>query len=250
MGRVRTYARFELGRVVRSWKFLLVTVGFPAVFYLLFLGNHAPDHPVDGSVPWRLYLMVAMCSFGSMVAGLNASGGRLSVERANGWARQLRVTPLPAWSYLATKVVVGMVVALPVVVLVEALGAGAGGVRLGAGTWVGLTVLLWLLSLPFAVLGVLVGFAVHPETVYPVITALMFVLGYFGGLFSPVDALPAVLRTVAHGLPSYQQAALGLDVATGHAPAAGGWLVVVLFVAVPWALVLWRHRVEEARGVA
>ncbi len=124
------FGRFEVGRLVRSWKFLAITVGFPVIFYILFLGDHSAGKVVDGTVPWRVYLMVSMCSFGALVAALNAGGTRLSMERASGWARLLRITPIPAWSYVATKVVASMLVVLPVIVLVEAVGAGFGDVRL------------------------------------------------------------------------------------------------------------------------
>ena len=118
------FGRFEVGRLLRSWKFLAITVGFPVIFYMLFLGDHAAGKVVDGTVPWRIYLMVSMCSFGALVAALNAAGTRLSMERASGWARQLRITPIPAWSYVGTKIVASMLVVLPVIVLVEAVGAG------------------------------------------------------------------------------------------------------------------------------
>ena len=89
------FTRFEVGRLFRSWKFLIVTVGFPVVFYMLFLGDHSPNKLIEGAVPWRSYLLVSMCSFGSLVAALTAGGARLSAERTSGWARQLRVTPIP-----------------------------------------------------------------------------------------------------------------------------------------------------------
>src|SRR5271166_2717336 len=192
------FCRFELGRPLRSWKFLAITIGFPVIFYILFLGDHTAGKVVDGTVPWRVYLLVSMCSFGALVAALNAGGTRLSMERASGWARQLRITPLPAWSYVATKVVASMFVVLPVIVLVEAVGAGFGDVRLAATTWIGLTFLLWATSLPFAVLGVFIGFLVAPEAAFPVVTGLMFILGYFGGLFKPVDQMPGSLQFIAH----------------------------------------------------
>ena len=204
------FGRFEVGRLLRSWRFLAITVGFPVIFYILFLGDHTAGKVVDGTVPWRVYLMISMCSFGALVAALNAAGTRLSMERASGWARQLRVTPLPAWSYVATKVVASMLVVLPVIVLVEAVGAGFGDVRLAATTWIGLTLLLWATSLPFAVLGVFIGFLVAPEAAFPVVTGLMFVLGYFGGLFTPVDQMPGSLQFIAHLIPSYHQVSLAI----------------------------------------
>jgi len=36
---------------LRSWKFLAITIGFPVVFYMLFLGDeHTAGAVVDGTV--------------------------------------------------------------------------------------------------------------------------------------------------------------------------------------------------------
>lgn len=243
------FGRFEVGRLLRNWKFLGITVGFPVIFYLLFLGDRNKGE-VIGGVRWPVYLMISMCSFGALVAGLTAGGGRLAGERASGWARQLRVTPLPAWSYVATKVTASMIVILPVIALVEVVGASFGDVTLPAGRWVGLAAVLWFAALPFAVLGVFIGFSVTADTSFAVVTALMFVLGYFGGLFSPVSSMPAALRTAAHTLPSFHHAALGMDVAAGQPLGITHWLVLAGYVAVLSAAVILKHRREESKGLA
>jgi ABC-2 type transport system permease protein len=245
-----SFGAFEVSRLLRSWKFLVITVGFPVIFYMLFLSDRSAGTAVDGTVPWRVYLMVTMCSFGALVAGLTAGGARLSAERASGWARQLRVMPIPAWSYVATKVTASMLVILPVIVLVEVVGAAFGDVRLGPAKWLELTLLLWPTALPFAVLGVLIGFMVSAETAFPVVTALMFVLGYFGGLFNPVGSMPAVLRAAAHALPSFNHAALALSLLDGASLGWVNWAVVAAYTLVLSAAVILKHRIEESRGVA
>lgn len=242
--------RFEVGRLVRSWKFLAITVGFPVLFYILFLGDRPRSELVYGTVEWRQYLMVSMSSFGALVTALNAGGSRLSMERAGGWARQLRVTPVPAWSYVAVKVTSAMLVVLPVIGLVEVVAGTFGGVGLPAGTWVGLTVLLWATALPFAALGVFVGFSVGTEAVFPVVTGLMFVLAYFGGLFTPVSHMPGALQVAAHVLPNFHHLSLGLEVLAGRTLAPVHWIALGGYTAALAAGVIWRHRVEEARGVA
>lgn len=247
---LHAFGTFELGRLVRSWKFLAITIGFPVIFYLLFLGDRPAGEIVDGGATWRVYLMVSMCSFGALVAALNAGGTRLSMERASGWARQLRVTPIPSWSYVGTKIVAGMVVVLPVIALVEVVGAGFGGVSMSIGSWIGLTVLLAATSLPFVVLGVFVGFIVSTEAAFPVVTALMFILGYFGGLFTPVDRMPGALQFVAHLTPSYHQVALALAALDGQTMAFSNWFVLIAYVVVFGLAIAWKHRVEEARGLA
>jgi ABC-2 type transport system permease protein len=250
MKSLAAFTRFELVRLLRSWKFLAITVGFPVVFYLLFLGQHSSRSLVDGTVPWPIYLMVTMCSFGTLVAALNAGGSRLAGERATGWARQLRVTPMPAWTYVATKVTASMLVILPVLVLVELLGLSFGQVQLGLGQWLALTALLWVSALPFAILGVFVGFMVTAETAYPVVTALMFVLGYFGGLFNPVSDMPGALQVAARLLPTYGQASLSLNMLSGRVLGVTSLLVLSTYAVVFGIALLWKHRVEESRGLA
>jgi ABC-2 type transport system permease protein len=250
MAPLLAFGRFEVGRLLRSWKFLVITVGFPVTFYMLFLGNQSAGSLIEGTVSWRAYLMVTMCSFGALVAGLTAGGARLSAERASGWARQLRVTPIPAWSYLVTKVAASMLVILPVMALVDGVGAAFGGVDLSVANWLGLTLVLWVSALPFALLGVFIGYLVNAETAFPVVIALMFVLGYFGGLFDPLDNMPAALQDAAQVLPSYHNASLGLAFLDGQGLGVEHWVVLAGYVVVFSAAIVLKHRVEEARGLA
>lgn len=250
MSGMLAFTRFEVGRLLSSWKFLVITVGFPVLFYMLFLRNRPAGEVIAHTVPWRTYLMVSMCSFGALVAALTAGGARLSAERSSGWARQLRVTPIPAWSYVTTKVTASMLVVLPVVVLVDLVGLGFGGVHLSPGRWVSLTLLVWATALPFAVLGVLIGFLAHAETAFPIVTGLLFVLGYFGGLFNPVAGMPHALQVMAHLLPNFHQAALGFALLDGRGLSPVHFLVLAGYAAVLGLAILWKHRLEEARGLA
>lgn len=243
------FLRFEVLRLLRNVRYVAITLGFPVLFYILFLHNEHPGARIAGTT-WKTYFMVSMATFGAMVASLNAGGTRLAAERASGWTRQLRVTPLPSWSYVTTKIAASMVIVLPVISMVELTGLALGGVRLGLGTWLALTALLWASALPFAALGVLVGFVASPETAYPLVTALMFLLSFFGGLFTPVSELPSVLRHVASFLPSYHFAALGWAVVAGRAPALGDAGILLGDAVVLGLIVTWRHRVEESRAFA
>lgn len=246
---LRAFLRFEVLRLLRNVRYVGITIGFPVVFYSLFLHNNHPAEHIDGTT-WKTYFMVSMASFGAMVAALNAGGTRLAAERASGWTRQLRVTPLPSWSYVSTKITASMVIVLPVVCIVELTGLLVGGVRLALATWVALTLVLWVSALPFAALGVLVGFVASGETAYPLVTALMFLLSFFGGLFNPVRSLPSVLRRAADFLPSYHHASLGWSVVAGRAPGLCDAAVLLAYAAVFGLAITWRHRVEEARAFA
>jgi len=82
------------------------------------------------------------------------------------------------------------------------------------------------------------------------VTALMFVLGYFGGLFNPVSHMSPSLRTAARILPSFHQASLGLAVLDHRGLGIEDALVLVAYAALLGLAVVWKHRVEESRGLA
>ena len=96
----------ELRRLLRTPLFLIFTVGLPLVYFLLFSGIYAPD-----GGPAVVVLMAMMGAFGAISASISV-GGRVANERHIGWNRQLRLTPLPGWGYLAVKAA-AMLVVLP-----------------------------------------------------------------------------------------------------------------------------------------
>ena len=62
-----------------------------------------------------------MAVYGAMLA--TTSGGAIvPIERAAGWSRQLRLTPLHALAYVAVKLLVAMILGLAAVAVVFAVG--------------------------------------------------------------------------------------------------------------------------------
>ena len=90
------YTRFELLRTFRNRRFFFFSLGFPLVLYFLIAGpNRNEDDLGDTGLSAPLYYMVGLAAFGTMNAMLSA-GARIAAERAVGWNRQLRITPLSA----------------------------------------------------------------------------------------------------------------------------------------------------------
>ena len=135
---------------------MILSLGFPLALYFLIAGPNRNVHDLGGSgISGPLYLMVGLASFGCMNAVI-AAGGRIAAERAVGWNRQLRLTPLSTRLYFRTKVLTGYVLALCSLVLLYIAGSTL-GVRLSAGNWLHMTVFILIGLIPFAVLGILLG---------------------------------------------------------------------------------------------
>ena len=215
----------------RNLRFLVLTVALPLLLFLLY-ANVYQGQTTDSGISVTAYLMVSMASFGCIGAAIN-TGARVAIERQTGWNRQLRLTALPARSYLIAKAVVSMLVTLPALILVFLAGATVGHVELSVGQWLSTALAVWLGLVPFAVLGLVIGFAGTVDTVQPISMITYLGLSILGGLWFPVEAFPPFLQDVAKLTPSYWLADLGRSVLGGDGvPLAAvamlaGWTVAL-----------------------
>jgi ABC-2 type transport system permease protein len=222
---------FQLRRVGRNRQYLIFTVLLPALFTVFFtkifggqVGSGAQYQD------YAAYYMVSMMAYGALGAALGATI-RISFDRASGWLRQLRVTPVAQTQIVAVDVAVGALLTLPSLLVVALVGRFVNGVQLGPATWFALVAVLWVGSIAFVAFGLLVGLALDEKAAGGAIGFLGVVLAALGGLWVPVDVFPEGMRGVARAMPSYWYAELGRDVAAGSAPSAGPVLAMVGFTA-------------------
>ena len=220
------YLRLELLRMLRDARYLALAVGAPIGFYLLFAtlfgGKPVPSGQLDGSIE----IMVAMGAYGAMWAVLSATGPRIAQEREIGWFDQLRAMPVRAYQVLISKVIASLALALPALVGVCATAAVVKGVRLDAWQWIGIIGVMWIGSVPFAALGLAIGYAISSDASFALTYGVYMAMSAVGGLWVPPDVLPTGMRQVADALPSYQLADLGWRIAAGYAPQLGGILIL------------------------
>lgn len=209
-----TYLRTEVRRTLRSPRYVVFVVGMPVGLFLLFASLYGDD--TQDGISGRAWLMVSMAGFGAMGAAVSV-GGRISGERSVGWTRQLRLTPLPGRTYVLAKAATALLVAVPALVAVYAVGA-ADGVRLPAGRWAEAGGWSLLALAPFVALGIWLGHQLTVDVLGAVTGALLTGLAVLGGIWFPADQLPGALRDVARSLPSYWLAQAGRE------PLAGSWV--------------------------
>jgi ABC-2 type transport system permease protein len=195
-----TYIRLEMRRALRNRRLLVFNLIMPVVLLLVFGGFNRGE--TLAGVNAAAYLMVSLGVFGSMSSTVGR-GGSIAVERSIGWNRQLRLTPLRPSRYVAVKVLLSLLVAVPPLIVVYVLGAAVLDVRLSAGTWALVFVGSWLGALPFAALGVLIGYLATADSVNQIAGLLTTGLALFGGLWVPVETMPALMRDVAELTPAY-----------------------------------------------
>lgn len=225
MSMALTYTALSARSTFRNARFIIFTLALPLMLYLLFnnlYGNQ--DSGVGISV--SAYLMVSMAAYGGLGAAINA-GARIAIERQTGWNRQLRLSALTPTAYMVSKSIVSLLVALPAIILVFLAGATIGKVRLPLSSWLQAGVGVWLALIPFAVVGLAIGFIATVDSVQPLTVVVYMAMSILGGLWFPIEQFSPFLQHVAKAMPSYWVGEIGRASLAGTALPWSGIMVLL-----------------------
>jgi ABC-2 type transport system permease protein len=219
-----TFLSIEIRRLLRNRRTVVVTIIVPVILFLLFRSN-GRSGALEGLGFSAAASMIGVAVYGAMLAA-TSGGAMVSVERAQGWSRQLRLTPLRPAAYIAIKIIVAMLLGLTSVVVVFAFGA-LNGVQMTPLTWVATALLAWGASLVFASFGLFMGYLLPSENVMQVIGPVLGIFALLGGLFVPLALLPSIMQQIGPFMPTY-----GV-VSIARFPLVGGdfdptWLLTVV----------------------
>jgi ABC-2 type transport system permease protein len=244
-----TVLGLEIRRLLRNRRTVIFALIFPVVLFLFVGTNKSYANLRDGHGNVSAFLVVSMALYGASLA-TTAGGAMVSIERAQGWSRQLRLTPLSPTNYIIIKTLTAMVLGLASVLAVFIVGNLTGVPHMYAGygyLWIELAAIVWIGSLVFAALGLFIGYLLPSENVMQFLGLVMAVLAFAGGLFYPLKQAATILQDIAKWTPLY-----GLNQLV-HAPLLGGSFDIMWAVnAVAWFVLfvagaVWRFRQDTAR---
>ncbi len=245
-GRALAYTRFELLRTLRNRRFFILSLGFPLLLYVLITGPQQHNRNLLGTgISAPAYYMVGLISFGTMSAMLS-SGARIAAERAVGWNRQLRISPLTTRSYFRAKILTAYLMALLSMACLYVAGAALYGVSFPAADWVQMTLLILVGLIPLAALGILLGHLLTPDSIGPAMGGGVALLAFLGGTWFPIKG-SGFLPELAQLLPSYwivRASHIGFG---GNAWEAKGWIVIAVWTVVLAALARRAYRRDTQR---
>jgi ABC-2 type transport system permease protein len=244
-----TVLRLEVRRLLRNRRTVIFAIIFPVVFFLAFglnkaYANQSAGPGSHGNV--SAFVMISMALYGAVLA-TTSGGAMVSIERAAGWSRQLRLTPLSPVAYIVIKVLTAMVLGLASVVVVYIVGGLTGKPSMPMYLWVVTAACVWVGSLVFAAFGLFMGYLLPTENVMQFLGLGLALLSFAGGLFIPLSQFPHAVQTVAEFTPLY-----GLNQLV-HAPLLGvgvqlAWVAnAVIWLAIFAGGAVWRFRKDTAR---
>jgi ABC-2 type transport system permease protein len=242
-----TETKYEFLKQTRIPAFMIPTIGFPIMFYVLFgllVQFGAADRQGVAT-----YTLATYGAFGVISIALFALGVGVAVERGQGWLAVKRASPMPIPAYFTAKYLTTLAISVVLMLLICTIGAVFGHVRMTAAHWIGLITVETLGAIPFCAMGLAIGYLAGPNSAAPVVNIIYLPMAFLSGLFIPAEMLPRFLQGFAVALPPYHLARLALE-AVGVEPAShalGHVAALIGFCALFTAIAVIAYRRDEGK---
>jgi ABC-2 type transport system permease protein len=182
------------------------TFAFPLMFLVIFTSLLGNDTVTISRmmVKQSTYYVAAMAAFSVITACYTNIAINVTFQRDAGILKRVRGTPLPAWAYIAGRVIHAVAVGILLVVICAAFGKVFYSAALPSGsTLLKSLVMLIVGSATFAALGLaLTAVIPNADASPPVVNATILPLLFLSGIFIPLgDKAPTWMKWIARIFP-------------------------------------------------
>ncbi|RUO65429.1 ABC-2 type transport system permease protein [Pseudidiomarina planktonica] len=199
-------AKYDLLSLWRTPGFYLPAILFPVVFYYFFGVVFSFS---SGAAP---QMLVAYSCFGVIGPALFNFSVAVASDRVHGWMALKRLSPMPLSAYMLAKYVSSTVFAVVILALLFTLSAVVADVNLWTWQWASLALILLAGTLPFALLGLLLGLVCSDKSVPGVVNLIYLPMAFLSGLWVPFTILPDYVQRIAEFLPTYHLSQLAFKI--------------------------------------
>ena len=188
--------RYEFLKLLRLPHYLVGTLGFPVMFYLLFGVSLAQKS--DGPIGAAEYLIASYCIFGVVTAALFAFGVGVAV-RARAGLDDAEARDADAGERLPRREdhLRRCASALIILILMGLCAVTMAHVRFPVSVWLTLWAVMALGCIPFCLGGLIIAFTVPPTGAPGIVNLINLPLSFAGGLWFPVAMMPKFLQAIA-----------------------------------------------------
>lgn len=234
------HARAQTVELLRLPAYLVPTLGFPTMFYVFFAVPHADGDRAGAT-------MAYFAGFAVLGVALFQFGVGIAAERASPWERYLRTLPAGAAARFGGRLISALGFGSVAATLVVAASQVLTPAELGAAAWLALGLTLTVGSIPFALLGIAIGYLASPRAALPLANVTYLALAYAGGLWTTPQELPRSVEVVSPALPTRAFGDALLAAATPRPWTLGPCAILTAYAVTFAAAALWGYRRDEGQ---
>ena len=235
------HARAATLELLRYPTFSVPTLAFPALFFLLFVAPRS-DPDVEPTL-----LLASFTGFAVVGVSFFQFGVGIAAERESAWEQFVRTLPIRVRVRFAARVLSAALFGVASAAFVVTVALATTEARLTPARWIALGAALVLGALPFALLGIVLGYWASPRGALPIANVLYLVLAFLGALWTTPRHLPGSVAGISPLVPTRQFGNVLWGATSGHLWRPLDWLLLMAWGAVFAALGAWGYRRDEGR---
>jgi len=220
---ILAHSLWMLKELLRQPAYVISTVGFPSLFFLIFGVPEAID------LQKSRFLVSSFSAFAVFGVVFLQFGTSLAQERSHSWYFFLRTLPVSAWQIFLSRVICATVFSILASILVVFCALAATKLEMTFQQWIRFLSVLWLAGLVFFPMGLVLGSLTSPKSSLPVGNLFYLTLSFAGGLWMPPNILPKVVQDFSKILPTRHYGELLWAVSSGQSVPKDSVQFLVLF---------------------
>ncbi len=236
---VHAHARATTVELSRYPAYLVPTLIVPSVFFLFFV--------VPGTTQAATARMATFAGFAAIGVAFFQFGVGIAVDRASPWELYLRTLPVGPLVRLSARLASALLFSLTAAAVLVAVAVGVTNAALPPLGWIELSFGLLAGTLPFALLGIALGYWAPVKGALPLANLVYLVLSYAGGLWLRPGELPRPVGAISGLLPTRALADSLVAIALRKPVAWSAWGALACFAVIFAAAAAAGYKRDEGR---
>ena len=199
MKNLRALIKVETYFTLRNWQSLVMAIGMPLAFYLLFSGIYQAEMPYS----YRVFMMISMTASSLLSFNVFALPYNLTADKHNNWRRFLHHSPVSVVQYYLVKALRFALLYSLAIGVVFSFGGLVRQITLPVGDYFMVILILLVGMIPFSFIGALISYLPSEETISMVGNIAFMAMSLLGGLWMPLMFFPQWMQNLAKWIPSY-----------------------------------------------
>ena len=189
----------------RSISNLLVSIGMPVVFFLLFTNILANENmmPAEIAKDFVRQYMMQMTAFSSLSFTFFSLPFAFQEDRNGNRLRTIQHSPIPIWQYYASKIIGILAHFVLAIIAIFVVGYVVKDIRMPLTDWFMCALILFGGAICFMPFGALIAHIKSTQTLSIVSNIFYLGLALLGGLWMPIQIFPDFLKSLAKLTPTY-----------------------------------------------
>ena len=193
---LRTHIFIDTIELIRIPMYSVSTIVFPTILYMMF------GLPYGHTTQSAQIIMSSFCVYAVIGVTLFQFGVSIATTRDSPWEQYLRVLPVGAATRLTAQIAAALFFAGASVAAVILTATLIGHAKPDLILLAKLVPALLVASIPFALLGITIGYSCGRRSALPIANLIYLPLSLAGGLWMPPDLLPKFIAIISPYVPS------------------------------------------------